>query len=86
MVSREKRELISHARKRGMSVREMPEVYEVPQRTIRRLLQRERETGDMEPATENRGRPPAVDASGLEHMKALIEGRPDISLAEIKEK
>jgi transposase len=84
MVSREKRELVSHARKREMGVREMPEVYEVPRRTIRGLLQRERETGNMEPATENRGRLPAVDASGLEHMKAPIEGQPDISLAEIK--
>jgi transposase len=85
MVNKGKRELISHAHKSGIPVKVMAEMYEVPVRTINGLLKHERETGSMEPKTKNCGRPSAVDAEGMEHMKRLIEEQPHITLEEIKE-
>lgn len=85
MVSKEKRELISHAYKKGLSVNVIAEMYELPVRTVNRLLKHEQQTGSMKPNTHNCGRPPAIDAEGMERMRRLIEEQPDITLREIKE-
>ena len=63
----------------------MTEVYEVPERTIRGLLKHEEETGSMEEKKKS-GRPPALEAGGLEQMKNIINEQNDITLEEIKEK
>jgi transposase len=86
MVSKEKRSLISRANRDGMSVKEMARVYRVPERTIRRLLKHEQETGSMEAHTGRCGRPPALSREGLELMRKIIEEQPDITLEEIKER
>jgi transposase len=69
-----------------MSVKEMVEVYQVPELTIHGLLAHERETGTMGVDTSRNDRPPALDDAGLAKMKKIIEDQPDIPLEEIKEK
>jgi transposase len=85
MISREIRALISAGAKRGMSVKEMALVYGVSERTIIRLLKRERETGGMEPRTQNCGRHSILAEYELEQLRTLVEVYPDMTLEELKE-
>jgi transposase len=86
MISQEKRELISQAYKKGMSIREMTKVYEVADRTIRGLLEHERETGGMAANTRNCECPPALSDTELAEMKKIVEEQNDMTLEELKEK
>jgi transposase len=61
MISREIGALICAGAKKGVSDKEMALAYGVSEQTIRRMLKRERETGDMEPRTRNCGRPSALN-------------------------
>jgi transposase len=51
-----------------MSIKQMAEVYQVPERTIHGLLAHERDTGTMGVDTSRNGRPPALDDAGLTKM------------------
>jgi transposase len=84
MVSLEKRELISKANKRGTSIKDMSENYDVPQRTIYGLLAHERKTGSMEPLVDNCGRNPEFSPQDMEKLKGIIEEKNDVTLEEMK--
>jgi transposase len=83
MISIEIREIISKANKRGIKVKEISRLLDIGERTIRNLLKHERETGSMAPLP-HKGRKPALDACGLERLKALLEEKKDITLEEIE--
>jgi len=85
MTSTEIRGLISKAHIENMPVSEMVKAYQVSKSTIYKLIFQEKTEGEMKSHTKNCGRPPAVNAEGLEQMKNLILMRPDITLEEIKD-
>lgn len=69
----------------GIKVSEISKVVRVSQSAIYRLLQKERDTGSIEPTYQNSGRKSEVDAEKLATIDTLISENPDITLSEIKE-
>ena len=51
---------------------------------IRRVLQRRRETGSIEPLPQNPGRKRAIRGRQLDRLRRLVERRPDATLRELK--
>ena len=52
---------------------------------IRKLLQRRRETGSIEPSPRTQGRKPAFGGADLEKLNNFVKEKPDSTLEEIKE-
>jgi transposase len=52
---------------------------------VRRVWQRFRETGSLEPRKGKVGRKPRFDAESLERLRQEVERRPDATLAELRE-
>ena len=52
---------------------------------IRKLLQRRRETGSIEPLPRTQGRKPAFKGANLRQLNDFVEKNPDATLEEIKE-
>jgi transposase len=52
---------------------------------IRKLLQRRRETGSIEPLPRTQGRKPAFKGANLEQLNDFVEANPDATLEEIRE-
>jgi transposase len=52
---------------------------------IRKLLQRKRQTGSIEPLPRTQGRKPAFKGSDLIHLNDFVKKHPDATLEEIKE-
>lgn len=84
MIHIEVRKKIIEARKNGLKIAELVKAYGYSERAIQRLLQLERETGNITPQTHLRGRKSELDEQGLEKMRVLILSKPDITLEEIK--
>lgn len=58
--------------------------YDVSESWVRRLVQRRRETGSLEPrSTARKTSPRAYDAADEAAVRALIAGRPDATLGEV---
>jgi transposase len=69
---------------RGMSRKEVVEVFGVSVPTIKRWLRRRRQTGDVEPKPIPG--PPARKGAALEdHLRAQVRANPDITLEEHRE-
>ena len=68
----------------GSSV-EVAEEYNCSESWVRRLVQRRRETGSLEPLTPKRPDGRKLDDDDLEHLRTLIAGRPDMTLGELAE-
>jgi transposase len=51
---------------------------------VRRLVQRRRETGSIEPLAHHGGPKPKLDQGHLEHLRALVREKPDATLAELR--
>lgn len=51
---------------------------------VRRLLQRRRESGSIEPLPQNPGRKRAIRGRDLDRLRRLVERRPDATLRELK--
>jgi transposase len=69
---------------RGMSRKEVAEVFGVSVPTIKRWLRRRRQTGDVEPKPIPG--PPARKGAALEdHLPAQLRANPDITLEEHRE-
>jgi len=51
---------------------------------IRKLLQRRRETGSIEPLPRTQGRKPAFKGANLEQLNDFVKKHPDATLEEIK--
>jgi transposase len=86
MISIEVRKLIVAARKDGMQIKEIERAYHVKKSSIYNFLDLVQETGDVIPRTCNCGRKPTLDEDGLKRLENLLQGQPDITLEEIKEK
>lgn len=85
MLHIEVRKKIVEARKQGLKIAKICRAYHVGKSAVFSLLKQERDTGDITPKTHLRGRKPGMGAAEILKLKELIDGRPDITLAEIKE-
>ena len=57
--------------------------FQVSLKTVRRWLQRRRQTGSLDPAPHGGGRHRAVDGQDAERLKQLVRERPDATLDEM---
>ena len=60
-------------------------IFSVSAIWIRKLLQRRRETGSIEPLPRTQGRKPAFRGANLQQLNDFVEKNPDATLEEIKE-
>jgi transposase len=82
-ISMDLRERIVRAVEGGSSIREAARRFEVSASAAIKLMQRVRETGSPSPAQVGGHRPPAL-AGHEDDLVALVEARPDITLAELQ--
>jgi transposase len=68
----------------GKGTREVARVFGVSEAWVRRLKQRRREWGRIEPLPRNSGRKPALDEAGRAHLAALVREKPDATLEELR--
>ena len=68
----------------GSSV-EVAEEYGCCESWVRRLVQRRRETGSLQPFTPRRPDTRKLDDDDLEQLRRLIAAKPDMTLAELAE-
>jgi len=68
----------------GSSI-EVAEQYNCSESWVRRLIQRRQATGSLAPLTPRRPDTRKLDELDLEHLRTLIAGRPDMTLAELAE-
>ena len=68
----------------GSSV-EVAEEYNCSESWVRRLVQRRRETGSLEPLKPKRPDARKLDDDDLEHLRGLIAAKPDMTLGELAE-
>ena len=64
---------------------EIAETFSVSTSWIRKLLQRRRETGSIEPSPCTQGRKPAFGSANLEQLNNFVRQKPDSTLEEIKD-
>ena len=65
------------------SQQEIADKYEVSKVSVYRYWRQHELSGDVSPVLGAGGRPSRIDESGLEALKLLVEGQPDITLAEL---
>ncbi len=65
--------------------KEIAKTFSVSVSWIRKLLQRRRDTGSIEPLPRTQGRKPAFGGHQLQELNDLVEGYPDATLEEIRE-
>jgi transposase len=83
-ISLDVRRLVFAAAQEGkLSRTEISTRYSVCRSWIRRLLQRFRETGSIASLQHGGGRPPILDETDLERLRALSEEQPDATLNEL---
>ena len=85
MVDISVRKLIVQSYADGMSATEIARVYRVARKTVYNLVAHEKRSGKLEADMGKVGRKAALDESGLEQMRELILGVPDITLEGIKD-
>ena len=64
---------------------EIANIFSVSAIWIRKLLQRRRETGSIEPLPRTQGRKPAFRGTNLQQLNSFVEENPDSTLEEMKE-
>ena len=67
----------------GMETAEVAETYHVSPAWARRLKQRFRELGTIDPLPQKHGPDPTLDQNDLQLLSKLIADKPDLSLAEL---
>ena len=65
--------------------KEIAETFAVSTSWIRKLLQRRKKTGTLEPSTRTQGRKPAFSGADLEQLNNFVQENPDSTLEQIKE-
>ena len=81
------RERIVAAVERGdHSLRQLAQLFSVSLSFIVRLLQRQRQTGSLQPAPHAGGTPCKLDADALARLCQLVHDQPDATLAELRER
>ncbi len=69
----------------GHKTKQVAELYGVSTAWVRRLKQRRRELGTVEPLPGRYGRPPKLDGEHLRRLGELVRGQPDATLAELRD-
>ncbi|KKL50994.1 hypothetical protein LCGC14_2299940 [marine sediment metagenome] len=64
---------------------EIAKTFSVSAIWIRKLLQRRRQTGSIEPLPRTQGRRPAFRGDNLKQLNNFVEENPDVTLQEIRE-
>lgn len=64
--------------------KEIAETFSVSTSWIRKLLQRRRKTGTLEPSSRTQGRKPAFRGADLEQLNTFVQENPDSTLEEIR--
>jgi transposase len=67
------------------SQRTIAALFGVSQSFVEKLLRRRRTSGDIAPHPHAGGRRPICDATALAHIRRLVHGHPDATLAELSE-
>ena len=67
------------------SSREVAEMFDCSESWVRRLIQRRRETGSLEPKPHRHPDIRKLDEQDLSRLRALIESKPDMTLGELAE-
>ena len=62
---------------------EIAERFSVSQSWVRRLLQRRRQTGSIDPKPHGGGRPPAFAGQAAERLRGAVAADPDATLREL---
>jgi|SRR5690606_32593707 len=81
--SKEFRVAVARAHEECGSSREVAELFGCSESWVRRLVQRQRETGSLDPKPLHRPRNNRLDEQDLEKLRALIQQTPDMTLAEL---
>jgi transposase len=68
----------------GSSI-EVAEQFECSESWVRRLIQRRRQTGSLEPRPARRPDNNKLDENDLQQLRRLIQGKPDLTLGELAE-
>jgi transposase len=81
------RRRVVEAYKRGEGTQvELAERFAVGEATVRRLVRRDRETGDVLPRTQYKhGPPPKIEMANMAVLEELLAARPDITNGELAE-
>jgi transposase len=83
--SNDLRERIILAVERGdHSLRQLAQLFSVSLSFIVRLLQRQRQTGSVQPEPHAGGTPAKLDADALARLRQLVRDQPDATLAELR--
>jgi transposase len=83
--SMEFRQSVVAARESGMPAAEVCELFGCSESWVRRLRQRQRETGSLEPCDRQAPDQRKVDEQQRERLRTFIRERPDATLAELIE-
>jgi transposase len=84
-ISMDLRIRIFRARQEGETTCEVAERFAVSPAFVRRLLQRHRDTGTLEPKSGPRGAKPRL-APHAERLRELVAERPDLTPAELRDR
>lgn len=85
--SNDLRERIVAAVERGeLSIRQIARVFSVSLSCVVRLLQRQRQTGSVQPKPHAGGPSPKLDAAAEARLLALVQEQPDATLAELRQR
>jgi transposase len=77
------RQSVAMARQSGMTATEVCEMFGCSPSWVRRLLQRERETGTLEPRVPKRADRRKIDDVQREQLREFLRERSDATLAEL---
>ncbi len=86
MLHNEARKLLVAGYEKTHNATAIAEAYSVSIRTVYRLVEQKRETGNVELRTSQRGRKPVLTAEDKENIRQCNHGQPDITIEEIREK
>ena len=78
------RERVLAACDAGHGTKEVACVFDVSQAWVRRLKQRRRDWGTIEPLPRNSGRKPALDEPARQRLRELVRQDPDATLEELR--
>jgi transposase len=84
-ISMDLRTRIFQARQEGETTCEVAERFAVSPAFVRRLIQRHRETGTLDPKSGPRGAKPRL-APHAERLRELVAERPDLTPAELRDR
>lgn len=85
MLHNEARELLVEAYEKHHKAKIVAEDYSVTQDTVYRLARQKKQTGSVTLKTSQRGRKRKMSNEDIEHIDALLQAKPDLTINEIIE-